>query len=92
VNIVWGNGFGGAYCQDTDNEGLKIQPYTKEDQDLSGCTITYLDGKKSYWLFGNITKDLSIKITGYENTLSKDAESISNIFATFKFDNPIPNK
>jgi len=88
IRVTWGDGFGGAYCQDVDKEGKKFQPYSISEQGLSGCLETDPNGLKAWWLFksSNRGQISSVIIVARENMVNRE-NLIKQILSTFKFTN-----
>ncbi len=84
IEITFGDGFGGGYCTDPDNLGLKIEDYSIKSQGLSGCKTTKPNGTIQTMLFRQFRPGVSIKIESGANS-STDAVKLENILATFEF-------
>lgn len=82
VYIVWGTGFGGAYCAPSQNP----QTYSIPSQGLTGCSTMNADGTESWFLFKEISNTLSIKIQAQAKApYSANAAMITQILSSFKF-------
>jgi hypothetical protein len=58
VNIIWGSGFGGAYCIPM----VSPTPYPRLPQGFSGCITRNDDGSTSYVLMKELSSEVSVKL------------------------------
>lgn len=91
INVVWGDGFGGAYCMDPDNLGLQIKMISLGQTGLKGCVEKNKAGINDWVFFKDISTGLTIKVSASSNSVSGN-DMVDQILSTFRFTSSNPGQ